>query len=126
MHSKNIVHGKLTCESIYINSNNGEIKIGDIGIKHIYAISEQNEINTNRSELGQSRWYLKEQNTTKFDVFCFGLALLEMASAEVVGSHTFRFLNRILNKGHKLKMLNSIEDELLRDFLSLSLEENPQ
>lgn len=35
LHSKNFVHGKLTCESIYINSNNGDIKIGDIGV---YAI----------------------------------------------------------------------------------------
>ena len=120
LHQKNIVHGKLTCESIYINSNNGEIKIGDIGIKHIYAISEQqfNLGNSNCSELGQSRWYLKEQNTTNFDVFCFGLALMEMASAEIIGPHTFRFINRLLNKGYKTRMLDSIEDELLRDFLS--------
>jgi len=53
------------------------------------------------------------------------MALLEMMSAEIVGPHTFRFLNRILNKGNKQKMLNSIDDELLRDFLSKSLEENP-
>ncbi len=55
LHSNNIVHGKLTCESIYINSNNGEIKIGDIGIKHIYALSEWAEQPTSistRSELG--------------------------------------------------------------------------
>ena len=43
MHEKDIVHGKLTCESIYINSNNGEIKIGDIGIKHIYSITESTD-----------------------------------------------------------------------------------
>jgi serine/threonine protein kinase len=48
-----------------------------------------------------------------------------MASAEIVGPHTFRFLNRILNKGHKLKMLNSIEDDLLKSFLSTALEEDP-
>ena len=37
LHDHNVVHGKLTCESIYINSNNGEIKIGDVGVKHIYS-----------------------------------------------------------------------------------------
>lgn len=128
LHDKGIVHGKLTCESIYINSNNGEIKIGDIGIKHIYALSQQacNQAAAARSELGQSKWYLKEQNTTNFDVFCFGLALLEIISAEIVGPHTFRFLNRILNKGGKMKVINSIEDPLLRDFLSKALEENPE
>ena len=35
LHSQNFIHGKLTCESIYINSNNGDIKIGDIGIRAI-------------------------------------------------------------------------------------------
>lgn len=35
LHSQNFVHGKLTCESIYINSNNGDIKIGDLGIRTI-------------------------------------------------------------------------------------------
>jgi len=74
LHDYNIVHGKLTCESIYINSNKGEIKIGDIGIKYVYA-SEQ--------ELGQRKWYLKEQDTKKFDVYCFGLALLETISTKV-------------------------------------------
>lgn len=86
LHENNIVHGKLTCESIYINSNNGDIKIGDIGIKHIYAMCElvdqtdgaAQSTYTTQSELGQCKWYLKERNTKKFDAFCFGLALLEM------------------------------------------------
>lgn len=59
-------------------------------------------------------------------MFCFGLALLEMISAEIVGAHTFKYLNRIMNKGGKKKMLESIEDELLRDFLSVTLEENSE
>ena len=33
LHDHNLVHGSLTCESIYINSNNGDIKIGDLGIR---------------------------------------------------------------------------------------------
>lgn len=35
LHKNELVHGKLTCESIYINSNNGDIKIGDLGIRQI-------------------------------------------------------------------------------------------
>lgn len=84
-----MVHGKLTCESIYINSNNGEIKIGDVGVKHIYS-SQQPQPATNKtaqsnisachnmSELRQCKQYLKERNTKKFDVYCFGLVMLEM------------------------------------------------
>jgi serine/threonine protein kinase len=35
LHENDIVHGKLTCESIYYNSNVAEIKIGDIGVKQV-------------------------------------------------------------------------------------------
>jgi hypothetical protein len=58
-------------------------------------------------------------------VFCFGLGLMEMISAEMLGPHSFSLINRLLNKGYKLRMLNSIEDELLRDILSKALEEDP-
>ena len=43
MHNNEIIHGKITCESVYINSNNGELKIGDIGIKKIYAHAKNQE-----------------------------------------------------------------------------------
>jgi len=33
LHENGIIHGKITCESIYYNSNVAEIKVGDIGIK---------------------------------------------------------------------------------------------
>jgi WNK lysine deficient protein kinase len=48
LHQHDIIHGKLTCESIYINSNNGEIKIGDIGIKHVYAKGKDPELCQNK------------------------------------------------------------------------------
>ena len=35
LHTQGLAHCRLTCESIYINSNNGDIKIGDLGIKVI-------------------------------------------------------------------------------------------
>lgn len=115
------MHGKLTCESIYINSNTGEIKIGDIGIKHIYEMHEANDQTrvtsksnlTAKSELSQCKCYLKEQNTFKFDAFCFGLALLEIVCSEMAtqtGQHTFKFLNRVLNSGKRERILHMIDD----------------
>lgn len=44
LHENNIVHGELSCESIYINSNNGEIKVGDVGIKHIHTSDTSHEL----------------------------------------------------------------------------------
>jgi len=42
LHSQNFIHGKLTCESIYINSNCGDIKIGDLGIRAIPSYNTSN------------------------------------------------------------------------------------
>lgn len=33
LHEHDLIHGKITCGSIYYNSNVAEIKLGDIGVK---------------------------------------------------------------------------------------------
>lgn len=71
------MHGKLTFESIYINSNNGDIKIGDLGIRQIPLY------NSKRSEIHQSLVLKNEKKTSKYDVYCFGLVLLEMITSDL-------------------------------------------
>ena len=82
LHEHDIVHGELSCESIYINSNNGEIKVGDVGIKHIHTSIRSHE-------LGASKQYLSEKDTLKVDVFCFGLTLLEIVAASESSNSRF-------------------------------------
>lgn len=103
MHAHGIVHGELSCESIYINSNNGDIKVGDVGIKHIH--TEMHSL-----ELGACRQYIKEKDTLAVDVFCFGLTLLEIvaASENAPGRFTLKHIIRILNNGHKTKLLDTL------------------
>ncbi len=68
------MHGELSCETIYINSNNGEIKVGDVGIKHIHTSIRSHE-------LGSCKQYLKEKDTLEVDVFCYGLTVLEIVAS---------------------------------------------
>ena len=56
LHSHDIVHGELSCESVYINSNDGGIKVGDVGIKHIHTSDRTHE-------LGASALYRKEKTS---------------------------------------------------------------
>jgi serine/threonine protein kinase len=84
LHQNEIVHGKITCESIYYNSNVAEIKVGDIGIKHIYAQAQGRE-DENR---------LTKQN----DVRCIGVALLEMILAPEIPQNTHAYLKKIFSK----------------------------
>lgn len=67
LHINGVVHGNLSCESVYVNSNNGEIKLGDLGIKSV--------IRENCFELDNERLMCDPK---KFDVYWFGMCLLEM------------------------------------------------
>ena len=115
LHSKNFIHGKLTCESIYINSNNGDIKIGDIGIRAIPCYNNSKGIVVSSqieySELSMCKLLKNSEETTKLDIFCFGLSLLEMISSDISGTHAFKVLCKIINKGGAKQVLSSIEDE---------------
>ena len=62
------------------------------------------------------------EETTKLDIFCFGLSLLEMISSDISGTHAFKVLCKIINKGGATQVLSSIEDEQLRDMISRALE----
>ena len=92
LHERGIVHGELSCETIYINSNNGEIKVGDVGIKHIHTSIRSHE-------LGKCKQYVKEKDTLAVDVYCFGLTLLEIISAKESGSGrlTLKYIINLLD-----------------------------
>ena len=103
LHQRDIVHGELSCETIYINSNNGEIKVGDVGIKHIHTSIRSHE-------LGKCKQYVKEKDTLGVDVYCFGLTLLEIVSATESGSgrFTLKYIINMLNLGQKDRMLDTL------------------
>jgi len=63
-----------------------------------------------------------------FDIFCFGLSLLEMIliSSDITGPHTFKQLCKIINKGEKDEILRNIIDEKMRDFITKALEDDPE
>ena len=120
LHQRDIVHGELSCETIYINSNNGEIKVGDVGIKHIHTSIRSHE-------LGKCKQYVKEKDTLGVDVYCFGLTLLEIVSATESGSgrFTLKYIINMLNLGQKDKMLDTLLIEQMKEFISGALEEDP-
>lgn len=102
LHDNQLVHGKLTCESIYINSNNGDIKIGDLGIRKIPLFSSK------QSEIHQNLVLRNEKKSSAYDVYCFGLVLLEMISSDIGVPHAFRHLCKLINQGKKEIVLAQI------------------
>ena len=106
LHESEIVHGEISCETIYINSNDGQIKLGDVGIKHIHTSIRSHE-------LGACYLYMRERNTLKVDVYCFGMTLLEIVAAgetTISTRSSLKYIIRILNNGQKDRLLAVINN----------------
>ncbi|GLT84817.1 hypothetical protein SLE2022_030300 [Rubroshorea leprosula] len=75
-----IIHRDLKCDNIFVNGNNGEVKIGDLGL----AIVMQQP--TARSVIGTPEFMAPELYEEEYnelvDVYSFGLCMLEMVTCE--------------------------------------------
>jgi WNK lysine deficient protein kinase len=74
------VHRDIKCDNIFINTNNGNIKIGDLGL----ATTLQKEFA--ESLVGTPEYMApelyEEKYNTKVDVYAFGMCMLEMLTQD--------------------------------------------
>ena len=75
-----IIHRDIKCENIFINTNIGNIKIGDLGLATALK-KEYAESLVGTPEYMAPELY-EEKYTTKVDVYAFGMCLLEMITLE--------------------------------------------
>ena len=61
-----------------------------------------------------------------YDVYCFGLILIEMISSDIPVPHAFKYLCKLLNHGAKDKIFEYIVHEDLRNLLINVLDDNPE
>lgn len=83
LHEQNppIIHRDIKCDNIFINTNSGEIKIGDLGLATPLS-KEYAESLVGTPQYMAPELY-NEKYTTKVDVYAFGMCLLEMITLEV-------------------------------------------
>ncbi|KAK7851378.1 serine/threonine-protein kinase wnk8 [Quercus suber] len=79
-HNPPIIHRDLKCDNIFVNGNNGEVKIGDLGL----AIVMQQP--TARSVIGTPEFMAPELYEEEYnelvDIYSFGMCMLEMVTCE--------------------------------------------
>ncbi|KAG7261415.1 hypothetical protein CRUP_006279 [Coryphaenoides rupestris] len=114
-----IIHGNLTCDTIFIQ-HNGLIKIGSVAPDTI-----NNHVKTCREEQKNLHFFAPEYGavsdvTTAVDIYSFGMCALEMAVLEIQGNGESYVSPEAINNA-----IQSLEDPLQREFIQKCLEADP-
>ena len=125
LHKNNIAHRDLKPSNIFINSNTGDIFIGDFGLAKI---SKEN----NKSILGTPEYMApevyEESYDNRIDIYSFGMCLLEFMTGEVPYSEcslAAQIWKKISNKILPI-CVTKLKDEIAKDLIMKCIEENPK
>ncbi|GJJ70824.1 WNK lysine deficient protein kinase [Entomortierella parvispora] len=121
-HDPPIIHRDLKCDNIFINGNNGQLKIGDLGlavVRHKTHVS---------SVLGTPEFMAPELYDEKYDekvdIYAFGMCVLEMVTKEYPYSECTNQaqIYRKVTMGIKPKSLEHVQDLETREFINRCLD----
>lgn len=121
-HDPPIIHRDLKCDNIFINGNQGEVKIGDLGLAAILR-----QANAAHSVIGTPEFMapeLYEENYTELvDIYSFGMCLLEMVTSEYPYSECINAaqIYKKVSSGKKPAALSKVKDPDLRFFVDKCL-----
>lgn len=125
LHENNIAHRDLKPANIFVNSNTGDIIIGDFGLAKI---SKEN----NKSILGTPEYMApevyEESYDNRIDIYSFGMCLLEFMSGEVPYSEcslAAQIWKKISNKILPL-CISKLNDQIAKDLILKCIDENPK
>ncbi|RDX64557.1 putative serine/threonine-protein kinase WNK2, partial [Mucuna pruriens] len=83
LHSHNppVIHRDLKCDNIFVNGNQGEVKIGDLGLAAILQQANSAHSVIGTPEFMAPELYEEEYNEL-VDIYAFGMCLLELVTVE--------------------------------------------
>jgi len=124
LHAKRIIHRDLKCDNIFINGNNSEIKIGDLGLSTLMREGQGQA----QSVLGTPEFMAPELYDElydeKVDIYAFGMCVLEMVTSEYPYSECLNAaqIYRKVTQRSKPASLQKIVDEQTKQFIEECLE----
>ncbi|KAH7840315.1 hypothetical protein Vadar_015509 [Vaccinium darrowii] len=120
-HSPPIIHRDLKCDNLFVNGNNGEVKIGDLGLAAIM------QRPTARSVIGTPEFMAPELYDEEYnelvDIYSFGMCMLELATREYPYSECKNpaQIYKKVSSGVKPAGLCNVEDPQVREFIDKCL-----
>ncbi|KAE8727171.1 putative serine/threonine-protein kinase WNK6 [Hibiscus syriacus] len=125
-HDPPIIHRDLKCDNIFINGNQGEVKIGDLGLA---TVLEQSNA---KSVIGTPEFMapeLYDENYNELvDIYSFGMCMLEMATFEYPYSECRNSaqIYKKVSSGIKPAALSKVIDQEMKLFIEKCLVPAPQ
>ncbi|XP_065355240.1 nuclear receptor-binding protein homolog [Calliphora vicina] len=119
-----IIHGNLTCDSIFIQ-HNGLVKIGTVvpdAVHYSVRHQQHKDIEQAAQHFIAPEYGAAEQLTAAADIYAFGMCALEMAALEIQNSAGE---TTTINEETILKTINSLDHDLQRDLIFKCLRRNP-
>ncbi|XP_052175138.1 probable serine/threonine-protein kinase WNK3 [Diospyros lotus] len=80
-HDPPVIHRDLKCDNIFVNGNQGEVKIGDLGLAAILLQARSAHSVIGTPEFMAPELYEEEYNEL-VDIYAFGMCLLELVTFE--------------------------------------------
>ncbi|WOK91818.1 putative serine/threonine-protein kinase WNK9 [Canna indica] len=121
MHDPPIIHRDLKCDNIFINGNQGEVKIGDLGLAAILRNSHAVHC-VGTPEFMAPEVYGEEYNEL-VDIYSFGMCVLEMVTFEYPYSeciHPVQIYKKVIS-GTKPEALYRVKNPEVRQFIEKCL-----
>ncbi|KAF7805186.1 putative serine/threonine-protein kinase WNK9 isoform X1 [Senna tora] len=120
-HDPPVIHRDLKCDNIFVNGNQGEVKIGDLGLAAILRKSHAAHC-VGTPEFMAPEVYEEAYNEL-VDIYSFGMCILEMVTFEYPYSectHPAQIYKKVIS-GKKPDALYKVKDPEVRQFVEKCL-----
>lgn len=117
-HDPPVIHRDLKCDNIFVNGNQGEVKIGDLGLAAILQQARSAHSVIGTPEFMAPELYEEEYNEL-VDIYAFGMCLLELVTFEypyVECTNAAQIFKKVTS-GIKPASLTKVKDPEVREFI---------
>ncbi|KAK9271658.1 hypothetical protein L1049_002021 [Liquidambar formosana] len=120
-HNPPIIHRDLKCDNIFINGNQGEVKIGDLGLATVMQQANAKSV-IGTPEFMAPELYDENYNELA-DIYSFGMCMLEMVTFEYPYSECKNSaqIYKKVSSGIKPASLSKVKDPEVKQFIEKCL-----
>ncbi|KAG8378772.1 hypothetical protein BUALT_Bualt07G0019800 [Buddleja alternifolia] len=117
-HDPPVIHRDLKCDNVFVNGNQGEVKIGDLGLAAILEQARAAHSVIGTPEFMAPELYEEEYNEL-VDIYAFGMCLLELVTLEYpyVECANAAQIYKKVTAGIKPASLRKVKDPGTREFI---------